>query len=141
MKGKNKSWRLPLKVAAQERKPTACTCYNSLSKKYFYVPSHKFSLTFFRMFSLDHRRVEAGRALWSPPGPTPAPAEPPSPGCPGPSPGSFWRSPRRRPHSLSGQPVPGLCHQHSTEVLPGAQREPPGCQFVPSASCPGTGHH
>lgn len=28
---------------------------------------------------------------------------------------------RRRPHSLSGQPVPVLCHPHSTEVLPEIQ--------------------
>ena len=31
-------------------------------------------------------------------------------GCPGSRPCSFWRSPRRRFHSLSGQPVPVLCH-------------------------------
>nr|XP_038031438.1 uncharacterized protein LOC119716112 [Anas platyrhynchos]XP_038031440.1 uncharacterized protein LOC119716112 [Anas platyrhynchos]XP_038031443.1 uncharacterized protein LOC119716112 [Anas platyrhynchos] len=43
-------------------------------------------------------------------------------GCPGPRPGAFWSSPRRRPHSLSGQPVPGLCHLPSTAVLPGAHR-------------------
>uniref|UniRef100_A0A8C3C4B5 Lysosome-associated membrane glycoprotein 1 n=1 Tax=Cairina moschata TaxID=8855 RepID=A0A8C3C4B5_CAIMO len=52
--------------------------------------------------------AEAVRALWRPPGPSPAPAGPPSAGCPGPSPGGFGRPPRRRPHSLSGQPVPGL---------------------------------
>lgn len=37
-----------------------------------------------------------------------------------------------RLHSLSRQPVPGLCD---------LQREPPVFQSVPTASCPATGHH
>lgn len=44
-------------------------------------------------------------------------------GCLGPQPGSFWRSPRRRTHSLwaahDGAPSPD-----SAELLPGVQREP-----------------
>ena len=37
--------------------------------------------------------------------------------------------------------MPVLKQQHSTEVLPGAQREPPAFQFLPIASGPGTGHY
>ena len=44
--------------------------------------------------------------------------------CLVPCPGNFWRSPRRRPHSL-WVPVAALHNQHSTEVLPDGQREPP----------------
>jgi len=40
-----------------------------------------------------------------------------------------------------GQPVPVLHYLQSTEVLPGVWREPPVFQFVPTASCPGIGHH
>lgn len=39
------------------------------------------------------------------------------------------------------QPVPVLCHLHSTELLPDVQRELPVCQLVPITSCPGAGHH
>lgn len=49
----------------------------------------------------------------------------PRAGCPGSCPGCIWRSPRRRLHSLTGQPVPVLHHLHSTEVLLCAQTEPP----------------
>lgn len=42
-------------------------------------------------------------------------------GCPG----GFWKSPRRRLHSLSGHVVPMLSHPHSTEVLPGIQKALP----------------
>ena len=48
---------------------------------------------------------------------------------------------RRRPHNLSGQPVPGLRHPQSEEVLPHVQTELPVPQFVPIAPCPVTGHH
>jgi len=49
---------------------------------------------------------------------TPAPA-----GGPGPWPGSFCSSPRRRPHSLWAT-CASASALHSTAVLPGAQREP-----------------
>lgn len=61
--------------------------------------------------------------------------------CPEPCPGGFWRSPWRRFHSLSGQPVQVLCHPHVKEELHDAQSEPPAFQFVPTASCCGNGHH
>ena len=48
---------------------------------------------------------------------------------------------RRRLHSLPGQPVPGLRHPQSEEVLPRGQLELPLLQFVPVAPCPVTGHH
>jgi len=48
---------------------------------------------------------------------------------------------RRRIHSLSGQPVPGLRHPQSEEVLPHVQTELPMLQFVPIAPCPVAGHH
>ena len=41
---------------------------------------------------------------------------------------------RRRHHSLSGQPIPVLCHPHSTEVPPHSEPECPVLQFVPTAS-------
>ena len=53
---------------------------------------------------------------------------------PAPHPGGFWTSRRRRPHNLSGQPVPVLHHLHSTEVQPAM------FQLVPVVSCPGTRH-
>jgi len=34
-----------------------------------------------------------------------------------------------------------LCQPYSTEMLPGVQRELPMFQFMPVASCSGTGHH
>ena len=83
--------------------------------------------------SQNHSTAEAVRELWRPPAPSPAPAGPPSAGCPGPRPGTLCHSPRRRPHSLSGQPGPVLSHPPSTQVLPGAQREPPACPLVPTA--------
>ena len=46
-----------------------------------------------------------------------------------------------RLHHLSGQSVPVLRHPHSEKVLTNVQSEPPVFQFVPLASCPGTGHH
>jgi len=49
--------------------------------------------------------AEIGRVLWKSSGSASAWAGAPRAGCPGPCPGSFWWSPRR-PHSLSGQPVP-----------------------------------
>ena len=55
-------------------------------------------------------------------GPTSVPVRTSRAGCPVPCPGSFWRSPRRRLHSLSGQRVwvlGGL--PSSLEIVPGAQ--------------------
>lgn len=46
-----------------------------------------------------------------------------------------------RAPTVSGQPVPVLCHRQSKEMLPGVQREPPVLQVVPIALCPGTVHH
>lgn len=48
-------------------------------------------------------------------------------------------SPRRRPHSLCGQPVPELSHPHNNQVLPDVQMEPPVLHFV-SIACPVSGH-
>lgn len=42
------------------------------------------------------------------------------------------------------QPPGSLCHLqhlHNTEALTGIQSEAPAFQLVPTASCPGTGHH
>jgi len=64
------------------------------------------------------------------PWPSPVAAGPPRAGFWGPRPGSFWR-PSRRP----------LSPWAACASAPGVQREPPVLQFVPMASCPGTGHH
>lgn len=40
-----------------------------------------------------------------------------------------------------GQPVPALCHPHSTEGLPSAQTDPPVIPFLPIASCLILRHH
>ena len=48
---------------------------------------------------------------------------------------------RGKIHSLSGQPVPGLRHPQSEEVLPHVQTELPMVEFVPIAPCPVAGHH
>ena len=72
-----------------------------------------------------------------PPGPNPAQKQTPTAGCPGPCPGSFWRS----LSILSGQRVPVFCHLHRTEVLLDVQREHLVFQFMPIASCLGTEHH
>jgi len=47
---------------------------------------------------------------------------------------------RRRLHNLPGQPVPGLRHPQSEEVLLHVQLELPVLQFVPIAPCPVAGH-
>ena len=62
-------------------------------------------------------------------------------GSPGPHPGGFWRSPRKRSCSISAVSLPVLHYSHSTQVLPSAQGEPPVLQFVPVSSDLGTGHH
>jgi len=54
--------------------------------------------------------------------------------------GDSGRYPRRGLHSFSRQPVPRLWHLHSTEVLLGVQTASLMFQFVPIASCPGTGY-
>ena len=48
---------------------------------------------------------------------------------------------RRRIHKLPGQPVPGLRHPQSEEVLPHLQMELPLLQFMPVAPCPVAGHN
>jgi len=48
---------------------------------------------------------------------------------------------RRRIHNLPGQPVPGLRHPQSEEVLPHVQMELPVLQFVPVAPYAVAGHH
>lgn len=70
-------------------------------------------------------------------GPNPALAGTFTTKCPGPCSGSFWRSPRRKLPSLWAM----LYYPDSTEVLPGAQREPPAFQFVLTSSYAGTEHH
>jgi len=48
---------------------------------------------------------------------------------------------RRRLHSPSGQPVPGLHHPQREEVLLHVQTELPLLQFMHIAPCSVTGHH
>ena len=62
-------------------------------------------------------------------------------GSPGPHPGGFLWSPRKRSCSTSAVPLPVLHYSHSTQVLPSAQGVPPVLQFVPVSSDLGTGHH
>lgn len=61
-------------------------------------------------------------------------AGPPGVRCPGPDPGGFWRYQRRRPHKLSGKPVPVLHQPNGTEVLPGVRMKSIVSQLVPTAS-------
>jgi len=79
------------------------------------------------------------RDVWRSSDPTPAPAGTPRAGDPGPRPGSFWRSSRRRLHGHQ-QPLPVLCYIHRTEAPHDVQRKPIVFQFVPTAPCPGTRH-
>jgi len=70
----------------------------------------------------NHRLVRVGRALWGSPSPTPLPKQ-----------GHLQQAAqdllqasleylqRRRLHNLPGQPVPGLRHPQSEEVLPHVQ--------------------
>jgi len=71
----------------------------------------------------------------------PAEAGSPRAGCTGPRPCGFEYLQRRRLHNLPGQPVPGLRHPQSEEVLPHVQTDLPKLRFVPVAPCPVTGHH
>ena len=48
---------------------------------------------------------------------------------------------RRRLHSLSGKPVPVLCHPQMKEVLPRVEVELPIFQFVPIVPCSVAGNH
>lgn len=73
-----------------------------------------------------------------PSGPITAPVGTPWAGWLGPLPGSFERSLKKTLHSVSLQTAPVLHHLHSTDVLPGVQREHLVFQIVPIASCPGT---
>lgn len=74
-------------------------------------------ITFLLMISLE--LLQESQNGWSekgPPslfGPTPAQIGTSRTGHPGSWPGSFWRSPRRGPHSLSGQSVPVFCRTRS----------------------------
>jgi len=72
----------------------------------------------------------------------PAQAEPPRAGCPGPSPGGFWISPRMK----TPQPPRATCakrsvNPHNEKVFPDLQREPPVFQFLPIGTGPVIGHH
>lgn len=70
----------------------------------------------------QHNMVQFGTDLQKSSDTAPsAQAGKPSIGCPS----SFWKSPRRRLHSLSGHVVPMLSHPHSKEVLPGIQKALP----------------
>jgi len=75
-----------------------------------------------------------------PPGPAPVSAGIARAGCPGPHPVSFWRSPGRtsRPLQAAYASASSLAQHSSASWF---QREPPVFQFVPTASCPGTGHY
>lgn len=74
--------------------------------------------------------AEAGRAPWRLPGPAGRP------GLDGVQVG-FEDLQGRRLHSPSGQPVPALCHLHSTGAFPHVPRGLPLSQF---ASSPVAGH-
>ena len=89
-----------------------------------------------------HRTAGIGRDLWRSPCPTPLPKQ-----------GhleqaaqdlvqaEFEYLQRRRLHDPSGQPVPGLHHPQSEEVLSHVQLELPTFQIVPTAPSPVAGHH
>jgi len=66
--------------------------------------------------SQNHRMAEAGRDLWRSADPTSAPSGTPRADCLGPCPSSFWRSPRRRFHSFSGQPLLVLQHRCACSI-------------------------
>jgi len=104
------------------------------SLDWFIVGSHK--------PSQNHGMFGVGRDLWRSSGPTSLPKQ-----------GHLQQAAqnhvqagleylqRRRLHNLPGQPVPGLRHSQSEEVLPHIQTELPVLQFVPIAPCPVVGHH
>jgi len=76
---------------------------------------------------------------FGPPAPVPAPVGPPRAGCPQTRTGGCWRSQGKDP-----QPLGSLCHcsvTHTVQECFWCSDGVPGCQFVPIASCPGTGHH
>ena len=84
--------------------------------------------------------VEVGRDLWGSSSPIPLPKQGhPEQVAQDLVQGGFEYLQRRR--NLSWQPVPGLCHPQSEEVLPHVQLELPLLQFVPVAPCPVAGHH
>lgn len=72
--------------------------------------------------------------------PSTAQARTPKTGCPGTCLAGFWRSPRKRLHSLSEQTVPGLCHCTALKCFL-LVRKNLLFQFVTTASYCGTGHH
>jgi len=86
--------------------------------------------------------TEVGKALWR----SSAPASQIEHGCLDPVAQdhvqtAFQYLQGERLHNLSGQPVPGLSHPRSKEVLPDVQRNLPVPQFVPTASCTVAKHH
>lgn len=87
----------------------------------------------------SHKILSHGWGWYDPYGPASAPAGTPRAGYPGSCLGGFWTSPRRKPHSFSGQPVPVLYQLHSTAVLPDVEREPPLFQSVSTVHSSGTG--
>lgn len=78
----------------------------------------------------NHRVAEGGRDLWGSPGPSPRSGR-----------ASQSRS-HRQPLGISGDgdSTTSLGSLHNRLVLPNAQREPPGPQFVPAAFHPVPGH-
>jgi len=104
-----------------------------------FILDFEVAICYFNSRTESHRMVRVGRDLWRS-SPTPLPKQVHL-DCTGPHPGGFWVSPERRMHSISGQPVPVLCHPQSEEVFPHVQLELPMLQFVPVAPCPVSGHH
>jgi len=101
-----------------------------------------FYISNFHRLPQNHRIAGVGRDLWESSSPLPLPRQ-----------GhleqvaqdriqaGFEYLQRRRLYILSGQPVPGLRHPQSGEVLPHVQTELPMYLSVPVAPCPVTGHH
>lgn len=59
--------------------------------------------------------------------------------CPGPHPGGFWRSARRRPHRLYEQLCQWLSHLHMKSIFSCSDGR--SCISVCITSCPVGGHH
>jgi len=92
--------------------------------------------------SQNHRTLVVGRDLSGSSIPTPMPKQGhPEQGAQHRGQVGLEYLQRRRLHSPSGQPVPGLRHPQREEVLARVQLELPLLQFVPVAPCPVTGHH
>ena len=94
------------------------------------------------MHSRNHRMAGFGRDLYESPSPSPLPKQGhPEQAAQHRVQAGLKYLQRRRLHSPSGQPVPGLRHPQREEVLPHVQLELPLLQFVPIAPCPVAGHH